>query len=178
MVTLRPHEQRLGDGDLYRAWGDGGGSAGTIMWGVSVRDSRRLPGCPARWTLCPTAAKTYGDCHPTLKCPRTSVARSAAWWPSTPSSTRWEAFGRRTTARIPFAPADVGPKQHCLVGGFHEILTNCGHGCTTRREHDRERRWSILAHLTSPAAGTLMYMTATSARLVPTTCDSATICRF
>src|SRR5450631_9494 len=37
-----------------------------------------------------SAAKTSGDCHPTLK------------------------------------PADWAPKQHCLVGGFREILANCG----------------------------------------------------
>jgi hypothetical protein len=88
----------VADGDLYCAWGDGGGFGGKNIWGLPpYAEARGL-----RWQ----------GRQPSM--------------PSTPSSTRWEAFARRTTARIPFTPADWAPKQHCLVGGFREILANCG----------------------------------------------------
>jgi hypothetical protein len=170
-----------GDGDLYCARGDGGGfgaddHVGRVSWG-----SHGLPGCPARWIPC-LRAQPSGDCA------RTSVAKSAAWWPSTPSSTRWEAFARRTTARIPFTPADVSPKtalpgwrisrnpgklrrrgQHITTG-----ITAVQLGASTTTNAGGQFSLTF----TCRAAGTLMYMTATSARLTPATCDSATICLF
>jgi hypothetical protein len=76
------------------------------------------------------------------------------------------------------------------VGEFREILANCGAavsiwttgttavqlGASTTT--NAGGHFSLTFTFTCPAAGTLMYMTATSARLAPAACDSATICLF
>jgi hypothetical protein len=79
----------VADGDLYGAWGGGGGIGGDDHVGRVNLGYMRVTAVPS-----PLHILSYrgqyppGDCHLALKCPRTSVARSAAWWPSSLSSTR------------------------------------------------------------------------------------------
>jgi hypothetical protein len=119
-----------------------GVSAGTITWGVSVWGSRGLPGCPARWTPCPTAARTSGGRLLHAGQQPGSGSRQRTW----------------------------APKQHCLVGGFREILANCGAavsiwttgttavqlGASTTTNAGGQ--FSLSFAFTCPAAGTLPFL--------------------
>jgi hypothetical protein len=80
-------------GDMYCAWGDGGGFGGDDhVGGVSLRFAR-VAAVPSPLDALSYGGKNIWGLPPYAEVPaKFAVARSAGWWPLTKSSTRWEAF--------------------------------------------------------------------------------------